>query len=198
VSRELPDELLMERYQQGDARAFEILVERHQGPVFNFILRYVGETTAAEDVLQELFLRVVKGATTFQRRAKFTTWLYTIARNLCIDAKRKARYRRTESLDAPVDDDPESPVMGAGIAHQGPSAEDSVQDARARQVLIRAMESLSPEQQEVFVLREYAGMPFQEIAEIVGCSENTVKSRMRYALENLRKVLVRGGVTREP
>src|SRR5438309_6022744 len=95
----------MERYQRGDARAFEVLVTRHQGPVFNFILRFVGEPAGAEDVLQETFLRVVKGAGHFERRAKFTTWLYTIARNLCIDASRKAKYRRATSLDASVDDD---------------------------------------------------------------------------------------------
>jgi RNA polymerase sigma-70 factor (ECF subfamily) len=187
----------MERYQRGDSRAFEILVSRHQGPVFNFILRFVGETTAAEDVLQEVFLRVVKGAGNFQRRAKFTTWLYTIARNLCIDARRKARYRRTDSLDAPLDEDPDSPALIASIAHQGPTAEDSAYDSHAREVIVQALQSLSEEQREVFMLREYAGLPFQDIAEIVGCSENTVKSRMRYALENLRRQLVREGITRE-
>jgi RNA polymerase sigma-70 factor (ECF subfamily) len=195
VSRDLPDEVLMQSYQRGDARAFEILVQRHQGPVFNFILRYVGEPAAAEDVLQEVFLRVVKGAGSFERRAKFTTWLYTIARNLCIDAQRKARYRKATSLDAPTDEEADSPTLGQTVADRGASVEDSAFDAQARAVLVRAITALSEEQREVFMLREYAGLPFQEIASIVGCPENTVKSRMRYALEHLRKILEAAGIT---
>lgn len=185
----------MERYQQGEVRAFEVLVSRHQGPVYNFILRFLGDPAAAEDVLQEVFLRIVKGAAQFQRRAKFTTWLYTIARNLCIDSQRKARYRRADSLDAPMDGEPDAAPLGAAVADGGLSPEQIAHDARARAALVRAIEALSPEQREVFTLREYAGMPFGEIAAVVGCPENTVKSRMRYALENLRKSLEREGIT---
>jgi RNA polymerase sigma-70 factor (ECF subfamily) len=195
VQSDLPDEALMERYQRGDARAFDLLVARHQGPVFNFILRFLRDPAAAEDILQEVFLRVVKGAPQFERRAKFTTWLYTIARNLCIDAQRKARYRRASSLDAPVDDDPESAPLGASVADPGPTPSDEAIDGQAREAILAALEALSPEQREVFVLREYAGLPFQEIAGIVGCPENTVKSRMRYALENLRRSLERAGIS---
>jgi RNA polymerase sigma-70 factor (ECF subfamily) len=196
VAHELPDELLMERYQRGDKRAFEILVTRHQGPVFNFILRFIGHREAAEDVLQEVFLRIVRGAGQFQRRAKFTTWLYAIARNLCIDAQRKAHYRRAESLEASVDNDPDSPTLGSTVAGTERSGEEATFDAHIRKAVVEALEGLSEEQREVFLLREYAGLRFQEIAEIVGCPENTVKSRMRYALENLRRSLARAGITR--
>jgi RNA polymerase sigma-70 factor (ECF subfamily) len=195
VANELSDELLMERYQRGDKRAFEILAARHQGPVFNFILRFLGHREAAEDVLQEVFLRIVRGAGQFQRRAKFTTWLYTIARNLCIDTQRKAHYRRADSLDSSADDDPDSPTLGSTVAGTERSGEEATFDSRVREAVVAALEALSPEQREVFVLREYAGLPFQEIAGIVGCPENTVKSRMRYALENLRKSLSGAGIT---
>ena len=185
----------MERYQRGEARAFEILVTRHQGPVYNFVLRIVGHREAAEDVLQEVFMRVVKGAAQFERRAKFTTWVYTIARNLCIDAQRKARYRRTDSLDQSIDgDDSDGPTLGASIGDGARSIDDRAFDVQTRAVMVEAIAALSEEQREVFTLREYAGLPFQEIASIVGCPENTVKSRMRYALENLRKRLEAAGI----
>lgn len=193
-NRVLTDEILMERYQRGDARAFEILVSKHQGPVFNFVLRILGHREAAEDVLQEVFMRVVKGAAQFERRAKFTTWVYTIARNLCIDAQRKARYRRTDSLDQGVDDEPDGPTLGATIGDGSRGTDDRAFDVQARAAIVAAIAELSEEQREVFTLREYAGLPFQEIANIVGCPENTVKSRMRYALENLRKHLERSGI----
>ena len=184
----------MERYQRGDARAFEILVQRHQGPVYNFVLRILGHREAAEDVLQEVFIRIVKGAGQFERRAKFTTWAYTIARNLCIDAQRKARYRRVDSLDQGIDDDADSPSLGASIGDGARGVDERAFDVQVRMVMVEAIAALSEEQREVFTLREYAGLPFQEIAVVVGCPENTVKSRMRYALENLRKRMEAAGI----
>src|SRR3954466_11835091 len=99
------DEDLMVMYQKGEVRAFEVLLSRHRKPVFNFILRFVGDRETAEDLLQEAFMRVIKGAEAYQRQAKFTTWLYTIARNLCVDASRRGKHRKAASLDAPVGDE---------------------------------------------------------------------------------------------
>ena len=96
--QERADEDLMTLYLEGDVGAFKVLMDRHSGPVFNFILRRCGGSReVAEDILQDTFVRVIKNASSFQRKAKFTTWLYTIARNL-IDALRKASYRRHPSL----------------------------------------------------------------------------------------------------
>src|SRR5215217_8434662 len=94
VTRDESDEGLMLRYQKGEVRAFEVLLTRHRKPVFNFILRYVGEPAQAEDLLQEVFLRVIKSVDAYERQAKFTTWLYTIARNLCVDSSRRMKHRR--------------------------------------------------------------------------------------------------------
>src|SRR6185295_5558075 len=99
------DEELMVMYQKGEVRAFEVLLSRHRKPVYNFILRFVGDRTQAEDLLQEVFLRIIKGADAYQRQAKFTTWLYTIARNICVDTSRRGKHRRAYSLDAPMDRD---------------------------------------------------------------------------------------------
>jgi RNA polymerase sigma-70 factor, ECF subfamily len=187
--RDDSDESLMLRYRDGDVRAFELLVTRHRKALFNFILRFVRDTAAAEDVTQETFLRLVKGADAYERQAKFTTWLYTIARNLCVDAARRGKHRKAASLDAPLGDEDGSvslldlvPDSGAGVDRQAQSRELAV---RLRQ----AIESLPDEQREIFLLREVADLQFNEIANVVGCPENTVKSRMRYALEKLREAL---------
>ncbi|MBI4510388.1 MAG: RNA polymerase sigma factor [Deltaproteobacteria bacterium] len=188
--RDETDESLMLRYQQGENRAFEILLVRHRKPIFNFVLRYVGNRDAAEDLLQEVFLRVIKGAESYERQAKFTTWLYTIARNLCVDAARRAKFRKAHSLDAPVD---KEDVGGATLldvtAGSEPGTERKLIGQELSGKMHQAIARLSEDQREVFLMREFLDMPFKEIAQVVGCSENTVKSRMRYALEKLRNEL---------
>jgi len=186
--RDDSDESLMLRYRDGDVRAFELLVTRHRKPVFNFILRFVRDTTQAEDVTQETFLRLIKGADAYQRQAKFTTWLYTIARNLCVDAARRGKHRKAASLDAPIDDDTGASLLDL-VPDGGPAVD---RQAPGRELALRlrqAIESLPDEQREIFLLREMADLQFNEIAAVVGCPENTVKSRMRYALEKLREAL---------
>ena len=183
-------------FRAGDARAFEALVRRHRGPVFHFILRFTGQRARSEDLLQETWLKVVRSAREYEPRARFTTWLYTIARNLCVDSARKERYRQTDSLDAPAGarEGEAGRPLGESVPASVPSPERSAHAARLRPLLERALASLPDEQREVFVLREYSGIAFKEIAEVTGVSENTVKSRMRYALEGLRRRLAALGV----
>jgi RNA polymerase sigma-70 factor (ECF subfamily) len=194
---ERSDEQLMLAFRGGDARAFEALVRRHRAPVFNFILRFTGHRARAEDVLQETWLKVVRSAREYEPKAKFTTWLYTIARNLCVDSARKESYRQTDSLDAPVGasgDDGDGRALGEMLPDGSGSPERGAHNARVRPMLERALASLPEEQREVFILREYSGIAFKEIAQVTQTSENTVKSRMRYALEGLRKRLAELGV----
>jgi RNA polymerase sigma-70 factor (ECF subfamily) len=183
-------------FQAGDARAFETLVRKHRTPVFNFILRFVGQRARAEDVLQETWLKVVRSAGEYTPKAKFTTWLYTIARNLCVDSARKESYRQASSLEAPAAgaDGEEGRPLGEGLPDTGASPERGAYNARLRPMLERALAALPEEQREVFILREYSGIPFKDIAEVTGVSENTVKSRMRYALDGLRRRLADMGV----
>jgi RNA polymerase sigma-70 factor, ECF subfamily len=184
------DERLMLRFQAGDPRAFEVLVRRHRTPVFSFLLRLTGDRGRAEDLCQEAFLKVVKASAGWEERARFTTWLYAIARNLAVDEARRMAFRRTEPLQ------PEEPGERPRVE---PAAEDPLPDRAADAALVRpkleaALAALPAEQREVFLLREHAGLRFAEIAEVTGTPENTVKSRMRYALEALRAELTARGV----
>ena len=183
-------------FRAGDARAFEVLVRRHRNAVFNFILRFTTQQARAEDVLQETWLKVVRSAPEYETKAKFTTWLYTIARNLCVDSARKESYRQAASLEAPASaaEGEEGRPLGEALPDGGASPERGAHNARVRPLLERALAGLPEEQREVFILREYSGIPFKEIAEVTGVSENTVKSRMRYALEGLRRRLAELGV----
>jgi RNA polymerase sigma-70 factor (ECF subfamily) len=192
------DEQLMLAFKAGDARAFATLVQRHRQGVYNFILRFVGHRQRAEDVLQETWLKVVRSSSEYQPRAKFTTWVFTIARNLCVDSARKESYRKADSLDAPTSEDGEGRALGEVVPdEEGASPDRAAHNVRLRPLLAKAIETLPPEQREVFLLREYQGIGFKEIAEVTGVNENTVKSRMRYALEGLRKKLAELGVDGE-
>lgn len=181
----------MRAFQRGEARAFELLVGRHRGPVFNFILRYTGQRARAEDLLQETWLKVVRSAQEYEPKAKFTTWLYTIARNLCVDSARKESHRQAQSLEASMDD---ARGLAEVLPTDGPMPDRAAHNVRLRPLLQKALDSLPAEQREVFLLREYSGIAFKEIAGITGVPEPTVKSRMRYALEGLRRALGELGV----
>ncbi len=192
MGQDRTDEELLAAYQQGDAGAFELLLRRHRAPLFTFLLRMLGDREKAEDLAQETFLRIVKGAQAWEQRARFQTWLFTIARNLCFDQSRRDRFRKADSLDETGPDDEPAKIDLVPSREIDPSR--GAESARLRPVLQRALLALPAEQREVFILREQAGVPFKEIAELVGVNENTVKSRMRYALEGLRKALLAAGV----
>ena len=180
---------LMEAFRDGDARAFEALLERHEKGILNFVYRMVGDRELANDLTQETFLRVVNRASSYSRKAKFTTWLYTIARNQSIDALRKRKHRRHASLDQPRGKDPEGQTLMDRLPGRGDDGFERTDAAEMTARIGEAIGGLSEEQREVFVMREFKRLPFKEIAQVVGVSENTIKSRMRYALENLRLAL---------
>ena len=179
------DERLMLRFRAGDGPAFEVLVRRHRTPVFSFLLRLTGDRARAEDLCQETFLKVVRASGDWEPRARFRTWLFAIARNQAVDEARRQAFRRADPLDG-------APASAA--VSDGPSPDRSAESALVRPKLEAALAALPEEQREVFLLREYAGLKFHEIASVTGVAENTVKSRMRYALEGLRERLLALGV----
>jgi RNA polymerase sigma-70 factor (ECF subfamily) len=190
------DEELMLLYQKGDERAFEVLYWRHQRGIFNFICHFIGGSgNQAEELLQDVFLKVVKASKRYEPSAKFTTWLYQIARNSCIDHFRKMKHRKTTSLAQPIDSEEEM-VLESTIAGTNTSPEKAAQINEVALVLKEAIAALPEDQREVFLMREDLNLSFAEISELIGCPVNTAKSRMRYALEHLRKSLKREGITK--
>jgi RNA polymerase sigma-70 factor (ECF subfamily) len=192
ISREeVTDEVLMLRFQGGDRAAFASLVRKHKTSIYNFILRLVRSSSAAEDLSQDVFVKVVQSAADFKHESKFSTWVYSIARNLCIDHLRKMSLRQHPSLDQAKTDAPDGPTLLDRTPDRHPSAsvERAVIGAELGQRIARCIEALPQEQREVFLLREVAQLPFKDIAGVTGVPENTVKSRMRYALERLQENL---------
>jgi RNA polymerase sigma-70 factor (ECF subfamily) len=186
----MSDEALMAAYQKGDLGAFAELVSRHEKRLWNFLRRFVRERTAAEDLLQEVFVRMIKSAPEWQPTAKVSTWLYTIARNLCTDHARRQVHRDALSLDAGARDADAGPrPLMDRIAAPVLGAESQVIGREIGARIDEAVAALPVEQREVFLMREVMDLPFAEIAAAVGSSEPTVKSRMRYALERLRRAL---------
>jgi RNA polymerase sigma-70 factor, ECF subfamily len=187
---EATDEELMIRFQRADRSALALLVVRHKTPLFNFALRQLGDAPTAEEVVQDAFVRVVQSAGEFKHAARFSTWLYTIARNLCVDQMRRRALRRHPSLDEPErSSDGDGPSLGERTADGRANVERAAVSLEIRERVLAAIGDLPVEQREVFLMREVGSVPFKDIAEIVGVPENTVKSRMRYALERLQAAL---------
>lgn len=180
------DEALMAAYQQGDAQAFQILLSRHQKPIFGYLYRFLKNHEAAEEAFQEVFLRVVKARDDYSPSAKFTTWLYTLARHYCIDQIRKKKYHDHASFE---DENEKSRSDPASIRAFSAAAEaDGLSSAHELNSKLESLlTEMNPEQKEVFVLRELQELPFEDIAKVTGVSVNTVKSRMRYGLQFLQR-----------
>ena len=190
MTKDPSDEELLRRFNDGDAEAFATLVRRYERPLYNFILRSVRRRERADELLQDVFLKVVQRSRDFKGNSKLSTWIYTIARNLCIDHSRKMVFRRHKSLDAPGRASSEDgPTLLDRTAAHGAEPDRAAVAEDLRQRIADAVEELPEEQKDVFLMRQVQGMRFKEIAEVIGIPENTVKSRMRYALERLQRAL---------
>jgi len=181
MTAELNDTALMLRYQEGDMAAFETLYKRHRGPLFRFLLHRIGNQQFAEDVFQEVWSRVIRSRENYRPNAKFTTYIYHIARNCAVD-----QYRRTskqQNVISDGDDGVAEPVANTG----NPVAEAANRDMR--NALSTALSELPVEQREAFLLREESGLSLDEIATVTRVGKETVKSRLRYALGKLRQCM---------
>jgi RNA polymerase sigma factor (sigma-70 family) len=180
------DENLLAAYAAGDARAFAELYERHERPVYRYFLRQGAAASQADDLLQETWLAVVRNAANFEPRAKFTTWLYTIARHKMVDFWRGRDD--TLSLDEAANDpDGDAPLeIDAGDA-QRPDVQ-AMSRAQAR-AFVDAVEQLPPAQREAFLLQAEGGLSLEEIAAVTNAGHETVKSRLRYAMAKLRSAM---------
>jgi RNA polymerase sigma-70 factor (ECF subfamily) len=187
----MADEELMQRYIKNDEAAFEVLLARYRHSLFGFLYRYLGRKDKAEDVFQDVFYEVIRARKQYQPQAKFASWIFRIARNRAVDRLRRNGFREMESLDVTLDPnatDGETRLDRLSSGDLNP--EEMIQNKELADVLEKILGELPPEQREVFWLKEKSGLTIAEIAEMTGVSPNTVKSRLRYALEKVRTELV--------
>jgi RNA polymerase sigma-70 factor, ECF subfamily len=180
-----PDHELLKRVANGDDDAFRTLFERHHRLVYSVIHRHLGNSSAAEDLVQEAFLRVYRHAASWEPTAKFSTWLYTVASNLCLNYKRD-RARSKLRLVSGEDDNP---------LERLPAVEDSevdAMDAEERSAMVRAAIAELPENQRMaLILSRYEDKSYEEVAEILGTTVASVKSLNSRARATLREKLAR-------
>lgn len=173
-----PDAEVIESVAGGDEKAFEQVVEKYQHPVLNTIYRYVGDRVEAEDIAQEVFLRVWRQARNFKGESRFSTWLYRIVVNQCLSFRRK--YKETlQPLDATIEKEDGSRTP-----------ENEVESRRGAEIVRKAVDELPSRQRIALILSKFEGKSYKEIAQIMGVSLSTVESLIFRARSSLKKKLL--------
>ena len=184
--KHLSDQELMRLVQAGDLTPASEIYDRYSSRIYNFAYRFLKNSEAAEDAVQEVFVKMIKHASQFHGDAKLSTWLFSITANWCRDYLRKADNRPKDSDD----------VLLTLPASRELSPDRALERRETELRIQKALLALTPEQREAILLSRYQGLSYAEIAQISGCSEGAVKTRVFRAMETLKKVLtadVRGG-----
>lgn len=171
-----PDADLIKAVAAGDGDAFETLVKKYERPVLNTAFRYVGDASAAEDAAQEVFLKIWRNAKRFKGKSTFSTWLYRIVVNYCLNYKAKRKTREAVPLDE-------------AVMNQSPGPDEEYAKAKTVQVVRKAVAGLPCKQRTALVLSKFGKLSYKEIAEIMGVSLSSVESLVFRAKQNLRKKL---------
>jgi len=175
----MADEDLMKLCQDGDEAAFEVLFQRYEGPALSFIQRMIGDRNRTEALGQEAFLRIFKDAKGYQYPRSFTTWFYTIVRNLCKNELRWRSRHPTVSIEENVSAGERSSSDGARI--------ENLVNQEMNQKLEEALKSLPELEREILILSRFQNLKYKEISEIVGVPVSTVRARIYWTLDHLRK-----------
>ena len=186
----MSEEQLIRRAQQGDNGAFEELLLLHQKKVYNLCLRMSANPDDALDLSQEAFLRAWRSLGQDQVEASFSTWLFRLTSNICIDFLRRKKRRQETSLTESYDDSDEGAELSVPDAQPGPEQQAITNETKIE--LARAMEQLSPEHREILQLRVIEDLQYEQIADILGVRVGTVKSRLARARLSFRKILKAG------
>ena len=174
--REFTDEQLMHRYAKGNAQAFDQLYERNRGPLYRYFLRQVNNPTTANDLYQGTWEKIIKARRSYRPTAPFTVWMYRIAHNHLVD-----HYRRSRPAD---------PIEADTLIDQGSGPIEDVMDGEQRDNLWAGIIALPTEQKNTLLLKLETGLRMEDIARVTGVSRETVKSRLRYAVNKLKQVVV--------
>lgn len=176
------DAELMLRVRQGDAGSFALLLDRHRAPVIHFVYRMVLNQAVAEELAQEVFLRVYRSRESYEPTAKFTTWLFRIATHLALNHIRDGKNEKTqESLDQEAQDG-----LSRQVADRQPNVEQEMIRQAKMQEIRRAIESLPAKQRAAVLMHKYQEMEYSQIAGVLNCSESAIKSLLFRAYETLR------------
>jgi RNA polymerase sigma-70 factor (ECF subfamily) len=181
--RELSDEELVDSSLGGNVLHFDVLIERWQKPLFNFVLRFMNSEEEAREVCQDAFVNAYRNLAKFKKQSKFSSWLFKIAINRCNTMLRKRK--RWKMFFDPM----ESKDQFSNTWSEERNIEQTLEREQVYDRIRRAIAQLPPEQKTVLLLKEYEGLKFHEISEMLDCPLSTVKSRMYYALDGLRKAL---------
>lgn len=186
------DEDLVGALQSGDTDSLAILVGRWEQPLHRFVYRMLPRKEDANDICQETFLRILNKAHRFKTGSRFSTWMYQIALNLCRDqVRRRKRWGLLMAENVELNEE----LAPTGVTAQQDNPEGNVERRELSAAVKRALECIPAPQREVLILKEFEGLKFKEIAEVLGCPESTVKSRMYGGLNGLRSALARQGVS---
>ena len=188
------DEQLIKRYLAGETDTFNLLVRKWETRIFNFALRYCGSREDAQDLSQEVFTSVFQRLQGLRDRGSFAPWLYKIALNCCRMKYRAAKGRKDLALDAPEMRSFLEREAGISFSKGLGNPEENVGHMEKRRFLIKALARISGEQRLVILLKEYEGLKFHEIAEILDCPLSTVKSRLYLGFRALRENLEKYGL----
>ena len=172
----------------GDEQSFALLLHRYRTPLVNFLYRMVRNREQAEDLAQEVFIRVYRARADYVPSAKFTTWLFRIATNLALNSIRDTRHQRMEvSLDAPVTvDSEEGDERPLDVAEKNPNIEEHLVQEAQREMIRHAIDKLPEKQRAAVLLHKYQELDYGEISKILSCSESALKSLLFRAYETLR------------
>ena len=193
----MTEQELVARARRGDESAFEALVTENEKRIYNLCRRLTGNQEDAAELTQEAFLNAWRGLGRFQGESSFSTWLYRLATNACIDFLRKEKRRQSLSMTVSLDDEEEARQVELPDERYAP--EGALEHAEARRAVAEGLERLTLEHRQVLVMREIHGLSYAEIGQVLGLEEGTVKSRIARARGALRKVLTeRGNLFGEP
>lgn len=185
--------LLVRRCVAGDAAAWEEIVQRYHRRIYNICYRFAGSADDAQDLTQDVFIRMYRTLNTYDtEKGAFTTWLTTMTRNMLVDHFRKTKQERlTDSLDATNSEHEDALPLGDRIPDQGPAPDSGVQSREAREAVHQALQKLSPELREAVILRDLQDLDYREIAMVLKVPEGTVKSRINRGRAELGRLLQR-------
>jgi len=174
--RELSDEILMQRYARGDARAFDELYARHRAPLYRYFIRQVSDRATANDLYQGAWEKIIRARDRYRESSSFSVWLYAIAHNHLVDHYRSLRLVQQVEMD--------------DLSDQGPGPVEDVIDGEQNERLLAGICALPEEQRTTLLLKLETSLKMEEIARVTGVSTETVKSRLRYAVGKLKRSLV--------